>query len=374
MGAAALPALRIVACIRFALMRRRASLSGDGRKRPGTVTGRRLCGETAMSMKPLLGLAALAVALGASAGHAAPPRADPAPGSHFNDCGANCPEMVVIPAGTFRMGAPGGEEGRPEGPVHEVRIARPFALAAREVSNAEYAAFVAATAREPSRGCRSLNRAAGTVTVNPDADFRAPGEGAGDGAPQMPVVCVSWRDASAYAAWLRERTGQPYRLPSEAEWEYAARAGSQTGYPWGDSAAEGCAHANVFDLDGAGGTTAVFGGQGGNAAPASAPCHDGHVGAAPVGSYAANAFGLYDMTGNVWEWTQDCYEAPYAAAVPTDGSAYEVAGECSRRSVRGGSWITVPFRNRTAWRGRDPETLVSWIFGFRVARDVVPAR
>jgi len=276
------------------------------------------------------------------------------------------------------MGSTGGEDGRPEFPVHEVRISHAFAVGEREISNAEYARFIAESGYAASKGCRSFNPRTKSVDVNPAADFRTPGPGAGDGRPEMPAVCISWIDARAYVAWLSRKTARSYRLLSEAEWEYAARAGAQTDYPWGADASAGCHQANVYDLDGAAkGVMAVFqekpaagAAPGAAAPPASAACHDGYAGVAPVGSFRANAFGLQDMIGNVWEWTQDCYIAPYPADTPTDGRPLEISGPCPRRAVRGGSWITVPFRNRPAWRGRDPETLVSWIFGFRVARDL----
>lgn len=298
---------------------------------------------------------------------APPAMAAPKP---VRDCADVCPAMVVVPAGHFIMGADAGEADRPEGAPHPVTIARAFALATREVTNGDYAAFLSAAGYQTSRGCRSLIRATGKVEAIADADFRHPGEGAGEGAPDKPVVCVSWRDAKAYTAWLSQKTGKPYRLPSEAEWEYAARAGTNTEFPWEGGAAKACLHANVLDGDGmADGALAVFGGAGGM--PAAVPCRDGFAGAAPVGSYPPNAFGLYDMVGNVWEWTQDCYVAPYPADAPRDGRAYEVAGACPRRAVRGGSWMSAAFRNRVTWRGRDPEDQVSWIFGFRVARDLV---
>lgn len=292
-----------------------------------------------------------------------------APGTRFNDCGANCPDMMAVPAGTFKMGADVGEEGRPEGPVRSITIARPFALGVFEVTNAQYSRFIAQTGHIPAKGCRSL--VGGKVEVVPEADYLHPGAGAGEGAPGKPVVCVSWRDAKAYTAWLSKKTGQPYRLPTEAEWEYAARGGKPGEYYWGQSIDTGCAHANVYDKAGASaGVIPVFSAAGGAPAVPFAQCSDGHAGAAPVGSFAPNAFGLFDMTGNVWEWTQDCYFAPYPATAPIDGSAYEISGECPRRAVRGGSWMSAPFRNRTSWRGRDPEDLVTWIFGFRVARDL----
>jgi len=310
----------------------------------------------------LVALAALATAVPALA---SPLRA----GAGFRDCRAGCPEMVPIPAGSFRMGADAGEDGRPEGAPHTVTIARPFALAAREVSNAEYARFLTETGRQPSPGCRSYDPKTGKVDPDPASNSRHPGPGAGDGKPDMPAVCVSWLDARAYVAWLSRKTGKPYRLPSEAEWEYGARAGTTGDFYWGTSIDAGCAFANTLDVDGMkAGTFAVF--SAGSGPVPSTKCSDGHAGTAPVGSFKPNAFGLYDMIGNVWEWVEDCYAAPYPANAPTDGSAYEVSGPCPRRAVRSGSWMSVPFRNRASWRGRDPEDLVSWIFGFRVARDL----
>ncbi len=293
----------------------------------------------------------------------------------FSDCEDGCPEMAVIPAGSFLMGAEGGEEGRPEGPIHEVTIAQPFALATREVTNAEYARFLADTGREASKGCWAFNQEEKAFKFSEEADYTSPGDGAGDGAPDMPVVCVSWLDAKAYTAWLSEKSGKAYRLPTEAEWEYAAKAGTTTDFPWGDDINQGCEYANIYDTDGS-----VVGFSGfvphseGEVLKslANAECSDGHVGASPVGSYPANSLGLYDIVGNVWEWTEDCYFAPYPEDIPTDGSAYNPGDTCERRSVRGGSWITSPFRIRPAWRGRDPEDQLSWIFGFRVARDLAP--
>ncbi|MBT0671390.1 formylglycine-generating enzyme family protein [Novosphingobium profundi] len=296
-----------------------------------------------------------------------------APGTVFSDCADVCPKMVVIAPGAFRMGADAGEEGRPEGPAHAVTIRKRFALGQLEVSNAQYASFIAATGHVPSTDCRSIDPQKGTIAKMPGADFRHPGLGAGDGAPDMPAACISWSDAQAYAEWLSAKTGAHYRLPTEAEWEYAARAGSSADYSWGASADTGCGEANMLDADGAqSGLTAVFGGQSndGTKALPHATCHDGHAGAAPVGRFAANAFGLHDMIGNVWEWTQDCYAAPYPADVPTDGSAYINSANCPLRAVRGGSWISTPFRNRVSWRGRDPVDQVTWIFGMRIARDL----
>jgi len=274
----------------------------------------------------------------------------------IRDCAA-CGELVVVPAGRFDMGGPGGEEGRPEGPVRRVTIAAPFALGRTEVTNAQYDAFVAATGRVTAGRCRTFD---GKQWVWSEGHGR---EKPVDGfvpKPDEPVVCVSWRDAKAFTDWLAKTTGKPYRLPTEAEWEYAARAGSTTAYAWGEDENDGCRAANYYDEAAAGSFT--FGWR-------PAMCSDGHAHLAPVGSLAANAFGLHDMIGNVWEWTQDCYVAPYPAA-PVNGRAVEAPGACERRTVRGGSWMTRPDRHRSSFRGRDPETAAFAYFGFRVARDL----
>lgn len=284
-----------------------------------------------------------------------------AAGAILRDC-ADCPQMVVVPAGRFTMGFDGGEEGRPEGPRREITIARSFALGRFEITHAEYASFVAATGYDSAPGCYGPLKAgdSGAWTWYDTATWRDPSGGSGRRpASDEPVVCVSWRDAQAYVAWLSQRTGQRYRLATEAEWEYAARAGSTTEFPWGEVADDGCLWANVYDSSAR------------DASRRSAPanCRDRHAGVAPVGAYPANAFGLHDMIGNVWEWTQDCYLAPYPAA-PVDGSAVEVTGPCELRAVRGGSWRSHMYRQRSSWRGRDPEDRKSDIFGFRVARDL----
>lgn len=277
-------------------------------------------------------------------------------GERFKDC-SDCPEMVVIPAGAFQMGRVGGEEGRPEGPVHLVTI-QPFALASLETTVADFARFVEATGHQAIGDCRSWDDDRKTVDYRAGASWRNPTTIRAS-EPQEPVGCVSWEDAQAYARWMSARTGQSYRLPTEAEWEYAAHAGSAEDYAWGNDPAGACLYANVYDLSGLNPNIPWEHHQ----------CEDGAREVAPVGSYRSNAFGLYDMTGNVWEWVEDCYRAPYPEDVPVDGTAYQVDGQCDRRSVRGGSWITATFRNRPAWRGRDPEDFRTWIFGFRLARD-----
>jgi formylglycine-generating enzyme required for sulfatase activity len=281
-------------------------------------------------------------------------------GASLRDC-ADCPAMVVVAPGRFTMGFDGGETGRPEGPPRAIKLRRAFALARFEVTHAEYAAFVAATGHAAEPGCYGPLRSgeSGNWSWYTDADWRHLPAAAPTPRPTDPVVCVSWRDAQAYVAWLSQRTGQRYRLPTEAEWEYAARAGSTTQYPWGEDAAGACAQANVYDESGR---------DPARRTPV-APCNDGQPRVATVGALAPNAFGLHDMIGNVWEWTQDCYVAPYPRR-PVDGSAVEVRGDCALRAVRGGSWRTLMFRQRSTWRGRDPEDRKADIFGFRVARDL----
>jgi formylglycine-generating enzyme required for sulfatase activity len=277
--------------------------------------------------------------------------------SEIRDC-ESCPTMVIVPFGAFTMGAEGGEEGRPEGPPRRVAIVKPFALGKIEVTQAQFEAFVSATGYTPETGCSGWDTATQTIVDRPEANYRTPSPGVVTELNE-PVVCVSWRDAQAYTRWLSTLTGQLYRLPTEAEWEYAARAGSTTLYPWGDGANKACEFANVYDE-----STVV---RATRFAPAN--CNDRSASVARAGSYRANAFGLHDMIGNVWEWTQDCYRAPYPAG-PLDGSAVESDVPCERRSVRGGGWRTQMYRQRPTWRGRDPEDTRSDIFGFRVARNV----
>lgn len=298
-------------------------------------------------MKPLLALTfASVLALAAGAAQAAPT---------LKDC-PTCPELTVVPAGQFMMGAEGGEEGRPEGPPHQVTIRQAFALATYETTQAEFERFVADTAYQVPPGCDVWPK--GAVKFE-DADWRNPGYGRAP-RPRDAVVCVSFTDAKAFIAWLSKTTGKPYRLPTEAEWEYAARAGSKTAFPWGDEI--DCRYTNTYDKAGAGRFNW-----------AAAACDDGEATVAEAGRYPANAFGLHEMIGNVWEWTEDCYFAPYLASHTTDAAVQPPAAEaCARRSVRGGSWATRPDRNRVAFRGRDPVDARYFMFGFRVARDLTP--
>ncbi len=253
-----------------------------------------------------------APAAGIAAGDAARPR----PGDVFRDCDA-CPELVVVPAGRFRMGCVSGTGCRDsELPVHEVAVAS-FALGVHEVTFAEYERFAAATGRD-----------------------RPNDRGWGGGA--RPVINVSWEDAAAYADWLSGETGARYRLPSESEWEYAARAGAETAHAWGNDIGfrEVCNWANYYG------------------------CRDETE---PVGSLAANGWGLHDMHGNVLEWVADCWHRSYAGA-PRDGSAW-TSGGCGARTLRGGSWRNGSLDSlRSAHRDTAPAGHRLDTFGFRVAR------
>lgn len=256
--------------------------------------------------------------------------------------------MVVIPAGSFQMGAAAGEErSEDEGPRHAVRITSAFAIGAHEITRGQFAAFVAATGYDAGSACNLLVDDAWALT--PGRSWRDPGF---EQADDHPVACVSWQDAQAYVTWLSKETGFRYRLPSESEWEYAARAGSAGDYGW----SSGPSH----DLANYGQETCC------------APLQQGldrWVHTAPVGSFAPNAFGLFDDRGNVWEWLEDCYHDSYDGA-PTDGSAR--IGGCSmpdRRSLRGGSWGDGSALLRAAYRLRGPVDGRYFTLGFRVAKD-----
>ncbi len=254
----------------------------------------------------------------------------------FRDC-AFCPQMIVVPPGTFTMGSPESEEfrGAFEGPQHPVTIGAPFAVGVYEVTFAEWEACVR------MGGCRYT-----------PADRRW-------GRERRPVLYVSWEDAQAYVSWLSGLTGERYRLLSEAEWEYVARAGTVTARHWGDGVSDLCRYAN-----GAGGGGRRF--RRASGIVAEGPCDDEYGGTAPVGSFAPNPFGLYDVLGNVAEWTQDCWNDSYVGA-PTDGSARE-SGDCDRRVLRGGSWHIGGWFLRSANRSKNVPDVRDMYYGFRVAR------
>ena len=276
------------------------------------------------------------------------------PGMTLQDC-PECPEMVVVPSGRFQMGSPSSDKGRldDEGPVHEVTIARPFAVGVNEVTRGEFARFVSATGRSMGNACWTYE--SGEWKARSGRHWRDPGFSQTD---EHPVVCVRWNDAQAYVRWLSGETGEAYRLPSEAEWEYVARAGTRTAWYWGESESGQCRYANGADE--------ASGDLGGG----KVRCNDGHARTSPVGSYEANGYGLHDVLGNVWEWVQDCWNGSYAGA-PRDGSAW-TSGECGRRVLRGGSWHVNPRNLRSADRGRYWSGNRVSLIGFRVARTLTP--
>ena len=259
----------------------------------------------------LLGLAPAAVA--ADAGRA------PSPGDRFRDC-PSCPQMVVVPAGEFVMGSSSDEEGHQgdESPQHRVRIAKPFAVGVYEVTFDEWDAC------ERDFGCGNF------------------GDDGGWGRGSRPAINVSWNDAREYVGWLSGRTGHEYRLLSESEWEYVARAGTTTPYHFGWTVSAN--QANIYG--------------------------SGHRRTVPVGQYPANRFGLHDVHGNVMEWVQDCHHGSYDGA-PRDGSAWE-SGDCAKRVMRGGCWIDGPWFFRSAERSGAAPGVRNLPIGFRVARMLTP--
>lgn len=286
------------------------------------------------------------------------------PKDTFKECDA-CPEMVVVPPGSFMMGSPESETARSsvEGPQRRVTFARPFAVGRLEITVDEFAAFVQETGHDAGSMCLTLEGE--KWEERPGRSFRNPGFAQ---TGSHPAACLSWHDAKAYVAWLSSKTGKPYRLLTEAEWEYAARAGTTTSYSFGNDLSGLCRHGNVHDQ------TAVrrIADQPANSRIAiitrlgAAQCDDGYAYTAPAGSFAANGFALHDMEGNVWEWVEDCWNDHYRRA-PTDGSAW-LAGNCGRRAHRGGSWTSLAWRLRAAHResGTTGDRRVD--AGLRVAR------
>ena len=273
----------------------------------------------------------------------------------FRDC-PTCPELVMVPGGEFLMGSDrrDDESGDDERPRHRVTVGG-FALGVHEVTRDEYAAFVAATGRGSGDGCAVFNDDGDRWEARREASWLSPGyPQAGD----HPVVCVNWADAQAYVEWLSEETREEYRLPSESEWEYAARAGTTTRRHWGDDPDDGCAYANGADQT----AKRRFDGWTG-----AVDCTDGVVWMSPVGAYGANLFGLHDMLGNVSEWVEDCWHDDYADA-PRDGSAWTRGGDCGRRVLRGGSWDQDPRYVRSASREWFVAEYRHASNGFRVAR------
>jgi formylglycine-generating enzyme required for sulfatase activity len=251
------------------------------------------------------------------------------PGDSFKECDRDCPEMIIIPAGSFTMGSPESETGRlaREGPQHEVTIAKRFAVSKSEVTWDEWGACV------KYGDCPHISDSAW-------------------GRGTRPVINVTWEQVKQYVAWLSKMTGQTYRLLTEAEWEYAARAGTNTAYPWGNEIGNGNANCS-----GCGSQWAD---------------DEENPKTAPVALFPPNAFRLHDMNGNVWEWVEDCYQSNYNEA-PTDGSAL-ITRDCINHVIRGGSWIVwrFPHSARSASRDHYAKDQLRAYVGFRVARTLTP--
>ena len=280
------------------------------------------------------------------------------PGDAFADRltdGSSAPEMVIVPAGVFQMGSPLSERGRDpgEGPQKTISISRPFAVGKFEVTVADYSKFVEATDYDPGGQCKTYRNDAWSLEAG--RNFERPGYRQ---STQHPVTCVNWPAAIAYVDWLSEQTGETYRLLSEAEWEYVARAGSEQAFPFGDDANSGCAFMNGSDE-----SSAIGGGS-----SLAMACSDGAAYSARVGSYAPNNFGLHDLHGNVWEWTADAWNSSISG-VFGNGAARET-GESFDRVVRGGSWFTLNFWLRSASRHKFAPEDRMYDVGFRVARNL----
>ncbi len=315
-----------------------------------------------MSLSHRIAASLLAAAFALLLQGASVPEPVRAPLQTFRDC-SDCPELVLIPRGEFQMGSPAGGPKRPvdETPQHHVTIAKAFAIGKFKVTRGQYARFVSETHYDATKGgCAGLLPGK-DYTDDPKQNWQNPGWRQTD---QHPVICMGWQDAVAYLDWLSKKTGQHYRLPSEAEWEYAARAGTRSEYWFGDDVNAGCIFQNASDLD----AKSIY--------PSweAAQCHDGFAQSAPVGHYKPNAFGLYDMAGNAWELLADCFHQTYDGA-PIDGSAWVAElnpGDCHNHMRRGGSWDHFTWITRSATRLSD-EVDVHFRkanTGFRVARDL----
>jgi formylglycine-generating enzyme len=305
----------------------------------------------------VLGALILAGGLGSAGSAQAEPVFPAAVGQMFRDA-PWAPEMVVLPAGRFLMGSSEAETTREkrapgaaayERPQRAVSIERPFAIGRSHVSVAHFDRFVKATRRTALGDC--MINAAGKWERQPQRSYRDPAFRQNG---RHPVVCVTWADARDYADWLSRETGHRYRLITEAEWEYAARAGTVTARWWGDSPEGLCRHANGADRS----FDRAYPGD----REANLSCDDGWAATSPAGRYRANPFRLNDMLGNAWQWTAECFRESLAAPSPDDP-------RCERRAIRGGSWHNYPNVLRAANRFWLPADMRSSSLGFRVARD-----
>jgi formylglycine-generating enzyme required for sulfatase activity len=293
-------------------------------------------------------------------------RAQDAPAEPSRDCEV-CPELALVPPGQFLLGsAPDAAEldtTTGESPAVALSFTRPFFISRREITHGEFRRFVEATGAKPAPGCRVW--AGGQWVQDRDRSWRDPGFAA---APldSEPAVCVSWDDARAYAEWLSSESGKRYRLPSEAEWEYVARGGTSFPRYWGENDSRedlvlslACDNANVYDTSAVDALRLPW---------PNARCSDHATALAPVGQYEPNAFGVYDIIGNVREWTMDCFTASYTGR-PLDARAWTWQGGCETKVVRGGSFASRPRDARAPARSAELTGHRQSDLGFRVARD-----
>ncbi|MCG8315321.1 MAG: formylglycine-generating enzyme family protein [Pseudomonadales bacterium] len=265
------------------------------------------------------------------------------------------PLMVVIPEGSFMMGV---ERGVFSGPPYPVTLTQPFAMGQTPVTVGQFKAFVSSTGYKTDAERNSADLE-GCLTKQLKGDsWKNPGFEQTDA---HPVVCISWNDAKSYVAWLSNKTGFNYRLPSESEWEYAASAGTNNKYGFGDDVKKACEYANVEDETIAGKLDRIpwFANK----------CNDGAMFTSPVASYKPNLFGLYDMYGNVLEWMEDCGYYSYKEA--TNDSKPNYSSDCSYRSIRSSSWLSGPSNLEIRDRGRTEKDKRTFVHGFRVVRDLV---
>lgn len=286
----------------------------------------------------------------------------------IRDC-SDCPDLVAVPAGRAVLGSTAQERanagivplfGDREGPQYRVIFGKGFLIGRTEVTRGQYRAFIAATGYPTAPSCGVHDTATDGWGPQPGYDWTKPGFAQDD---NHPVVCISYDDARAYAAWLSRKTGKSYRLPSDAEWEYAARGGTTTPWYWGNAPEAGCAIANLLSA----GTITALG------SPKSTSdrlvCANPRNFTVPVASYPPNPFGLYDMAGNAFEWVADCNSADNRDG-HTDGTA-RTTGDCTRHYLKGGAFHTPFWLTRSAVRGAPiPGDLHMFAVGFRVARSI----
>lgn len=295
--------------------------------------------------------------------------------SKFKDCSDSfCPEMTVIPAGSFLMGGNINEQeqqnvpaqSRPyELPQHLVQVEKPFAMSTYETTIAEFQAFQKETGWEVE-GCRNWETRNGVFNMWYRDDLNPNNSGMNQ-TPQDPVVCVRREDGREFAKWLSKKTGQTYRLPTEVEWEYAARAGTTTAYYWGDdlNLDQACKYANVLDPSTAAALPQTSGWS-------LFKCTDGYAFTSPVGKFLPNNFGLYDMSANAREWVDDCWHSNYENAPSVNRRwGEENNGQCNFPVLRGGAWIYNTYNVRTAYRNAYVTSQArSIMWGFRLVREI----